>query len=212
MIDSVEVCETFVSLQGESTYAGLPCFFVRLSGCNLRCSYCDTPQAYGPGTKRAIPALAAEALAGGAAISEITGGEPLLQPGFAALARALRDATGRPVLVETNGSCDLSLVPEGVIAIMDLKCPGSGEHGRMDMANIGRLRPQDEVKFVLTGRDDYAWAGALVRAHDLHLRCGAVLFSPAAGLLRPEMLAGWILEDRLPVRLQVQLHKMLAFR
>jgi 7-carboxy-7-deazaguanine synthase len=210
--DTVGVYETFVSIQGESTWAGLPCFFVRLAGCNLRCSYCDTAYAYGPGIVRRVDELAQQAAAAVVPLVEITGGEPLLQPGFPGLARGLRSATGGTVLVETNGSLDISIIPEGVIAIMDVKCPGSGESARMDPRNLGRLRRSDEVKFVLTDRADYEWACALVRRHDLPAVCAAVLFSPAWGRLEPKLLAEWIAADRVAVRLQLPLHKVLGVR
>ena len=211
--DSVEVCEVFTSLQGESTWAGLPCFFIRLAGCNLRCTYCDTPQAFEGGRPMSIASLVGQYRASRAAMAEVTGGEPLLQAGFSALAAGLQDTgDGRPVLVETNGSCDLSLVPDGVIAIVDVKCPGSGQAGSFDEQNIPRLRPFDEVKFVLTDREDYSWARAFTARHALDQRCKAVLFSPVQDRLPPADLARWILEDRLPVRLQLQLHRILGVR
>lgn len=210
---SVKVIETFVSLQGESTYAGLSCFFIRLAGCNLRCRYCDTTNAYEGGRDIAVEALVKEAALARTAIIEITGGEPLLQAAFPELATALRDGVeGRPVLVETNGSRDLSVVPDGVAAIVDVKSPGSGEGKSFDMANLARLRPSDEVKFVLTDRPDYEWARDFLNLHGLAARCRAVLFSPAWGALTAGDLGRWILEDRLPVRLQLQLHKVLGMK
>jgi 7-carboxy-7-deazaguanine synthase len=209
---TVEICETFVSVQGESTFAGLICHFIRLSRCNLRCSYCDTAHAFGPGTPRSVEELVAEESASGAAIAEITGGEPLLQPAFARLALALRDSRNRPVLVETNGSQDLALVPEGVTAIMDVKCPGSGEAASLRRENLGRLRSYDEVKFVLSDRVDYEWARQFVLEHALASRCRAVLLGAVWGRLDARLLASWIVADRLPVRLQVQLHKVLEVR
>ena len=140
---------------------------------------------------------------------EITGGEPLIKAGFPALAQALRDGAGKPVLVETNGSRDLSLVPEGVTAIMDIKTPGSGESASFDSANLERLRPYDEVKFVVCDRSDYEWAACLVRGYGLTRRCRAVHVSPAWGALDPRDLAAWLIEDALDVRLQVQLHRVL---
>jgi 7-carboxy-7-deazaguanine synthase len=209
----VRVTETFVSLQGESSWAGLPCYFVRLAGCNLRCRYCDTPLANAPGSERAAADLAAEFAASRALIAEITGGEPLLQPGWRALALALHAAGGgRPVLVETNGSLDISVLPEAVIAIMDVKCPGSGESKAMDFANLRRLRPRDEVKFVIGDRADFEWAAGVVRDHALDKACHAVLFGAVAGQLEAGTLAEWILAAGLPVRLQVQLHKLLGVK
>ena len=206
---TVNVSETFVSIQGESSYAGLSCFFIRLAGCNLRCRYCDTPSAYRPGTDVPIDELVAACTASGTAIAEITGGEPLHQPGFRALALALRRRLQGPVLVETNGSLDVSVVPDGVVAIVDVKCPGSGEAGSFDPANLSRLRRDDEVKFVLSDRADYDWAKAFVLEHEPAMRGRKAIFSPVWGTLKGGDLAQWILEDRLPVRLQVQLHKVL---
>ncbi len=209
---TVEVCETFSSIQGESTYAGLTCFFIRLTGCNLSCSYCDTPQSRIEGTDVTIASIVEECVSSGCSITEITGGEPLLQPAFPALAAALRDATGRPVLVETNGSGDISVIPDGIIAIVDMKTPGSGMCDAMDMNNIGRLRKQDELKFVITNHDDYLWARNMTMQHELAKRCSCVNFSPACDNLNAGNLAGWITADKLPVRLNLQLHKMLGLR
>lgn len=209
---TVKVTETFVSLQGESTRAGLPCYFIRLTGCNLRCRYCDTPHAYAGGRDVAIEALVAGFKGSRVNLVEITGGEPLLQAGFRDLAMQLRDARHGTVLVETNGSRDLSAIPEGVVAVMDLKCPGSGESAAMDWDNIGRLRPYDEVKFVIGSREDFDWACARTREHDLTGRCQAVLFSPVFGSLDPTTLGQWVLDAALPVRLQVQLHKVLGLK
>jgi len=209
---TVNVCETFVSIQGESTYAGLNCYFIRLAGCNLRCRYCDATYAYNPGLDVPILDLVTECRGNKAAIVEITGGEPLLQSGFRELAAALRDQGGKPVLVETNGSRDISAIPTGVIAIMDVKCPASGASEAMDLANIGRLRPQDEVKFVLSDRADYEWARDFVRRHNLATRCHAVLFSPVFGKLPAKEVGQWIVDDGLPVRVQVQLHKVLGIK
>lgn len=209
-VDTVNLCETFLSLQGESARAGLPCFFIRLAGCNLRCAYCDTERAYGPGRPVAVGELVSAAEASGAALVEVTGGEPLLQPAFPALARGLQALPGRTILVETNGSQDLTLIPAGVIAIMDIKCPGSGEAQRMDYRNLARLRPGDEVKFVLSDEADYRWAREMIQRHGLAKTCAAVLLSPAWGRLDPHQLAEWMITDRLPVRLQLPLHKVLG--
>jgi len=208
----VDVSEIFTSIQGESSFAGSTCFFVRLSGCNLRCRYCDTTSAYSRGEKTAVEQIRARWSASSAGIAEITGGEPLLQPGFGALARALRDASPRPVLVETNGSLDISTVPDGVVAIMDVKCPGSGEGGSADVDNMARLRPADEVKFVLVDRADYDWACDFVLKHDLAARCRYVWFSPSYGTLEPRRLAEWLMDGNLPVRMQVQMHKAAGIR
>lgn len=206
----MKVLETFVSIQGESTYAGLPCFFVRLAGCNLRCSYCDTPRVREDGEACDIPSLVDGFRKSGLTLAEITGGEPLLQSETPALAHALLEAGARPVLVETNGSLDIGVLPEGSVAVVDVKCPGSGAGDSFDGANMSRLRPHDEVKFVLSDRADFEWAAAFVRRHDLVARCGAVLFSPVAGRLGGRELAAWLVADRLPVRLQLQLHKALG--
>lgn len=211
--EAVRVTETFTSIQGESTWAGLPCFFVRLSGCNLRCSYCDTTHAYPRGRKTPIASLARAFARGNAAIAEITGGEPLAQPGFRELAVRMRDSGGgRPVLVETNGSLDISVIPDGVIAIMDVKCPGSGEAAAMDFENLKRLRSHDEVKFVVADRKDFDWACRVVRKHKVTGRCHAILFSPVEGRLPAAVLAEWVVESGLPVRVQVQLHKVLNMK
>ena len=202
------VSEIFRSIQGESTWAGLPCVFVRLTGCNLRCSWCDTAYAFEGGTVMALDDVVGCVAEFSCSLVEITGGEPLLQEQCPVLARRLLDA-GKTVLCETNGALPIDLLPEGVIRIMDLKCPGSGECEGNDWANIDRLSPEDEVKFVLAGRGDYEWSRDVVRKYDLASRCGAVLFSPVMGALEPRSMAEWILEDELSVRLQLQLHKLV---
>lgn len=208
----VDLYETFISIQGESSYAGQPCFFVRLAGCNLRCAYCDTPCAQGTGEMRSVASILEEAAAARVTIVEVTGGEPLLQEGFGHLATALRDHSGKQVLVETNGAMDISAVPEGVVTVMDVKCPGSGEVDSFDSGNLGRLRSRDEVKFVISDRADYEWAGSFVTTHSLHRKCHAVHFSPIHPGLAGRDLANWIVEDGLPVRLQLQLHRVLNMR
>jgi len=203
---SLAINEIFVSIQGESTWAGLPCVFLRTTGCPLRCRWCDTEYAFYQGTRWHLDALVDEACRHGVDLIEITGGEPLAQPGTPALAAALLQR-GKTVLVETSGSFDISVLPEGAHAIMDLKCPSSGEMQRNDLDNIKRLRRGDEVKFVIGAREDYDWAAAMLRDH--HLARWPVLFSPVWDEVAPELLAQWILEDRLPVRMQLQLHKIL---
>jgi len=210
--DKVSISEMFFSVQGESTYCGLPCFFVRLAGCNMRCRYCDTTYTYEGGTETPIEEIVRRAKESQAAIVEITGGEPLLQEGFHSLAEALRDETKVPVLVETNGSIDISIIPEAVIAVMDIKCPGSGECTDKYLGNIAHLREYDEIKFVLTDRTDYEWARNILQEHELTRKCHAVLFSAAEGFLDIKKMAEWVITDRLPVRIQVQLHKILGVK
>lgn len=216
---SLVVNEIFYSIQGESTRAGLPCVFVRLTGCHLRCHYCDTEYAFHEGARRSIRSILDEVAGYACPLVELTGGEPLLQPAAPRLMRELADR-GDTVLVETSGSLDISVCDPRVIRIMDMKCPGSGESGRNDPANLGRLGAQDEVKFVLASRADYVWAREMVVRERLAERVAAVLFAPvhevpagrhvagSAGLALDEV-AAWILADRLPVRLQTQLHKQI---
>ena len=204
---AVRVCETFVSIQGESARAGAPCFFIRLAGCNLRCSYCDTQYAREGGTKRSVESLVREFRRSGLPLVEVTGGEPLLQDGtIALLTRLLRHGT---VMVETNGSIDISRIPDRVIAIVDVKCPGSGESDAMNPRNLDLLRPQDEVKFVISDRGDFEWARNRIEAHGLSKKCNAVLMSPADGALASGDLAEWMLRERVPARLNLQIHKMI---
>lgn len=203
----LHVCETFISIQGESTHAGTPCFFIRLAGCNLRCSYCDTSYAYAAGTPRRVSQLVEDFRASNVSLVEVTGGEPLLQPDVIGLLKALQRCG--TVMIETNGSQDISQVPAGVIIIMDIKCPGSGESGSTDWQNIQRLRPYDEVKFVIRDRNDYDWARRVVMNLNLPEQCHAVLFSPVFNVANPAELADWIIRDRVPVRLNLQIHKMV---
>jgi 7-carboxy-7-deazaguanine synthase len=200
------VNEIFYSIQGESTYAGKPCVFVRLAGCDLRCSWCDTPYAFSEGEKMSIDAVLQQVDRYRSPLVEVTGGEPLLQEDVYPLMQRLLDS-GRTVLLETGGQIDVSRVPGAVIKVMDVKCPASGESDKMEWANIDRLGSRDQVKFVIQDRDDYEFARGIVRRHALERRCAAVLFSPVHGVLDPKNLSEWILEDCLPVRLQLQLHK-----
>ncbi len=204
---SLAINEIFVSIQGESTWAGLPCVFLRTTGCPLRCRWCDTEYAFYEGKRWHLDDLVDEACRHGVDLVEITGGEPLAQPGTPSLAEALL-RHGKTVLVETSGSFDISVLPDGAHAIMDLKCPSSGELEQNDLGNLDRLRPGDEVKFVIGTREDYDWATEMVREHDLVGRC-PVLFSPVWNEVEFEQLAQWILADGLPVRMQLQLHKIL---
>ena len=196
--------EIFYSIQGESTFAGRPCVFVRLTACDLRCSWCDTPYAFHEGRKRSLDDVLAEVDAYGCSLVEVTGGEPLLQEEVYPLMRRLLDA-GRTVLLETGGHHSTARVPEPVVTILDVKCPGSGEAHRNDWTNLERLRPHDEVKFVIAGRDDYDFARRIVAEKNLDR--WTVLFSPVWGELDMKTLAEWMLADRVTARLQTQLHK-----
>lgn len=204
---SLLVSETFISLMGESSFAGLPGFFIRLSGCNLRCRYCDTPYAYRGGRERSIESLVAEAKASGHRLVLVTGGEPLLQEECLPLLTALVKE-GFRVLLETNGSRPLREVDPLVHRILDLKCPGSGMSTHNYMANLDVLTPRDELKFVISDRRDLDWAMETMAPHRLWERHG-ILFSPVFGVLPPRELAAWIVAAGLPVRLNLQLHKYI---
>ncbi len=203
----LKVCEIFASVQGESTYAGLPCVFVRLTGCNLRCTYCDTVYAYDEGREMPVPEIVGTVRAYGLSLVELTGGEPLLQGDTPALAAALADRSCT-VLIETNGSVNISGLDPRAVIIMDVKTPGSGMHRMTDLSNLARLREKDQVKFVITCRGDYEWARDFVRKQALAGRC-VILFSPAYGTVSPSELSRWILADKLPARLNIQLHKYI---
>jgi len=203
------VSEIFYSLQGESTYAGLPCVFIRLSGCNLDCSYCDTRYAFEGGEELSVRDIAERVKAFSCNLIELTGGEPLCQPEAIQLMQDLLE-DGYKVLLETNGSIDISAVPLDVIRIVDVKLPGSGCFGSFDLANLNYLTKQDELKFVISDREDYQAAVKFIGMHEL--AGTALLFSAVVGRLAPAQLARWILEDKLPVRLQIQLHKILDIR
>ncbi len=204
----LQVCEVFKSLQGESSWTGHPCFFVRLTGCDLLCAWCDTRYAVEePGKAMAIDDILAEARKAAAELAVITGGEPLLQAATPALAIRLAE-NGFTVLVETNGAHDISVLPPPIIRIMDLKTPSSGMSKRMDWQNLERLRPQDEVKFVIADRFDYEWAREVVREYHLHKRC-RVLMGAVLGRIEAATLADMIVQDDLPVRFQLQLHKVI---
>lgn len=202
------VNEIFHSIQGESSRAGTPCVFVRLTACDLRCSWCDTPYAFHEGLKRSVADVLAEVDAFGCDTVEITGGEPLLQDDVYPLMDELI-ARGRTVLLETGGHRSIARVPHAVVKVVDIKCPGSGEAHRNDLGNLARLAPHDELKFVIRDRADYEFAVAMVRDERLDARCAAVLFSPVHGVLDPRTLSEWVLADRAPVRLQLQLHKYI---
>jgi 7-carboxy-7-deazaguanine synthase len=202
------VNEIFHSIQGESTLAGTPCVFVRLAACDLRCRWCDTPYAFHEGRKQSVDDVIAQVEAYGCPTVEITGGEPLLQPDVIPLMSRLLER-GYRVMLETGGHRSVAGVPAGVIRIIDIKCPGSGESARNDWSNLSLLTPLDQVKFVLADRADYEFARDVIAREHLADRCGAVLLSPVHGELALKPLAEWMLADRLPVRLQVQLHKYI---
>ncbi len=206
--DTLVIHEIYASIQGESTFAGLPCTFVRTTGCNLRCTWCDTPQAFHGGTRMRREDVLARALALGTPLVELTGGEPLLQPGVLPLMAELCDA-GKTVLVETSGEADVAGVDPRVHKIMDLKCPGSGEVARNRWTNLEHIGPRDEIKFVLADRADYEWMRAVVRERALAGRTPNLLASAVFGRLPTKELVAWVLEDRLPVRVQLQLHKFI---
>ena len=206
--DQIRIHEIYESIQGESTFAGLPCTFVRLSRCNLRCRWCDTPQAFEGGTQLPRAEVLEKALSFGTPLVELTGGEPLLQPGAIPLLQELCDS-GRTVLLETSGERDISGVDPRVHRIMDLKAPGSDESHRNRWENIEHLSQRDEVKVVLSDRADYDWAKAVIQEHDLASRVNAVLLSCVWGELDPKDLVRWVLEDGLHVRVQMQMHKVI---
>lgn len=206
---ALQVSEIFFSIQGESSHAGRPCTFVRLTGCNLRCSYCDTAYAYDGGSPLEIPAIEQRIGAYGGGLVEITGGEPLLQAETPELIRRLLDRR-YTVLLETNGSLDIGQVDPRCVRIVDMKCPSSGESGKNRLENLALLTPNDEVKFVIGDREDFAYATSVISSHltgrkDLK----PPLISPVSGRIDPQILARWILEDRLDVRLQIQMHKVI---
>lgn len=203
----MRVTEIFHSLQGESTFAGLPCVFVRLTGCPLRCSWCDTEYAFYGGTERSIDSIVEEVRTYECPLVEVTGGEPLAQTDCIPFLSTLCDH-GFIVLLETSGALDTACVDARVHVILDVKCPGSGMANRMYWPNLERLRAKDEAKFVIADRVDYEWAKDILNRFNLARRC-TVLFSPVFGVLEPRHLAEWILVDRLPVRYQLQLHKFI---
>ncbi len=211
--DFLRITEIFRSIQGESTWAGLACTFVRLTGCPLRCTWCDTEYAFHGGSKMTFAQILEEVRGHPAQLVEVTGGEPLAHPGAFPLVGMLLDE-GYTVLVETSGAFDVAALDPRAHKIMDLKCPGSGETARNLWANLDHLTERDEVKFVVKDRADYEWTRQTIRERGLDARIGdgslrALLISPVWGELDLEALAGWILEDSLPVRFQVQVHKLI---
>lgn len=202
------VNEIFHSIQGESSRAGELCVFVRLTACDLRCTWCDTPYAFHEGRKMSVDEVVAAVEAHGSPLVEITGGEPLLQEDVYPLMDRLL-AGGRTVMLETGGHRPTTRVPAAVLKIVDIKCPGSGEADRNDWSNLDRLESHDEVKFVVQDRADYEFARDVIARHALPGRAAAVLLSPVHGVLEPKALSEWMLADRLPARLQLQLHKYI---
>jgi 7-carboxy-7-deazaguanine synthase len=203
----LNVCEIFKSLQGESTYAGELCSFVRLSGCNLRCSYCDTAYALQPGDSMSVEECCAAVEALECGLVEVTGGEPLLQPETPDLCGRLIEA-GHTVLVETNGSLDIGKIPSACVRIVDVKCRGSGMESSFYMGNIGLLTSRDQVKFVISDSRDFDWSLDFIKSKNLLKRC-TVIFSPNTNALKPKELAEWIIQTNVPVRLGLQLHKII---
>ncbi|MDP2954835.1 MAG: radical SAM protein [Longimicrobiales bacterium] len=209
----LRITEIFHSVQGESTWAGLPCTFVRVTGCPLRCVWCDTAYAFHGGERMSLDAIVARVREWGTPVVEVTGGEPLAHPNAFPLVRMLLDE-GYTVLVETSGAFDVAPLDPRAHKVMDLKCPGSGESARNLWENLGHLTGRDEVKFVVRDREDYVWTRNVIRERALDRRVAegslrALLVSPVWGEVDLEALASWILEDRLPVRFQVQLHKLI---
>jgi 7-carboxy-7-deazaguanine synthase len=207
MAERLLINEIFYSIQGESTFAGLPCVLVRTTGCQMRCRWCDTTYSFYQGKWMSLDEVLEQVRGYGCPLVELTGGEPLLQPAAFVLMERLCDA-GYEVLVETGGGLDIAAVDPRVRRIVDVKCPASGEAEHNHWPNLDVLRPGDQLKFVIAGRGDYEWARELVRARGLAERC-AVLFSPVHGEMELLPLASWVLEDRLAVRVQVQLHKLI---
>lgn len=205
---TLTINEIYFSVQGESTWAGRLCVFVRLTFCNLRCNYCDTAYAFYEGKKIPLPEIARQVRSFACPLVEITGGEPLLQKNVLPLMSILADA-GMTVLLETSGAHDISKVDPRVIRIMDLKTPGSGECHRNLWANIEFLTTRDEVKFVIGSRDDYEWSREKMREYDLPRRCHAILFSPIFGQIDPRQIVEWMLADNIEARFQLQMHKFI---
>jgi 7-carboxy-7-deazaguanine synthase len=203
----MRVCEIFTSIQGESSHAGKPCIFIRMTGCNLRCSYCDTTYAYNKGRELSEEDILKKIRNAGIRLVEITGGEPLLQKGIYHLIERLLD-DGYTVLIETNGSINIKDVDKRAVVILDIKTPGSRMCEEMDLSNIDHIKNNDEVKFVITDRIDYEWSKDIIQKYNLTSKC-LILMSPAYGILPTEDLAKWMLEDRLEARLNLQVHKYI---
>ena len=207
-MSTLRITEIFLSLQGEANTVGRPTIFVRLTGCPLRCQYCDSEYAFSGGTMMGLDTILGEVEELGVPHVTVTGGEPLAQPNAIALMQKLVDA-GKSVSLETSGALSVADVPAGVVKVLDLKTPGSNESHRNLWENLGHLNPRDQIKFVLCSRTDYDWARMRCDEHGLYDRVGDVLFSPSHHELAPRELADWIVADRLPVRMQMQMHKLL---
>ena len=203
----IKINEIYLSVQGESTHTGLPCIFIRLTGCNLRCSWCDTAYAFHEGKNMSIDEILQKVENFGIHLVEITGGEPLMQDNVYTLMRRLIEK-GYKVMLETGGSISLERVPKDVIKIMDLKCPGSGEQEKNNLDNLKLLAPHDEVKFVILDKKDYEWSRDIIKKFKIN-ETAHILLSPVFDKLELKEMVKWILEDRLPVRLQTQLHKII---
>jgi len=204
----LKVCEIFTSIQGESTYAGLPCTFVRLAGCNLRCLYCDTQYSYSTGLEMTLDDIVSHVKLVGVSLVEITGGEPLVQKEDTLMLTGSLLDDGYEVLIETNGSLSIQGIDKRAVIILDVKTPGSCMSDKMDFSNFDHLKPSDEVKFVICDRADYEWSKNILATFRLKDRA-KILFSPALGLITPAQLARWIVEDRLEVRFNLQIHKYI---
>lgn len=205
----IRLIEIYASVQGESSWAGEPCIFIRTARCNLRCVWCDTTYSFGGGEKWTLDGVMAEVERLAIHLVEITGGEPLLQFETVDLCNLLLER-GHTVLVETGGSLPIDALPAAAIKIMDLKCPDSGECEKNHWANLAALNPaQDEIKFVIASRRDYEWARDCVREHSLREKCRHILFSPVFDMIEPKAIVEWILEDKVPVRFQLQMHKFI---
>ncbi|BCA55399.1 7-carboxy-7-deazaguanine synthase [Nitrospira sp. KM1] len=203
----MRITEIFHSIQGESSYVGMPCVFVRLTGCPLRCNWCDTEYAFHGGTEWSIDTLLTKVSSYNCPLVEVTGGEPLAQPEVFLFITKLCDE-GYTVLIETSGVLDIEPVDRRAHVILDVKCPASGMADRMNWSNLSKLEAKDEVKFVLGDRRDYDWARDVIDRFDLIKRC-PILMSPVFGSVEPRQLADWVLEDQLPVRFQLQIHKFI---
>jgi len=208
LFDPMIVTEIFKSIQGESTFAGLPCIFIRLTGCNLRCHWCDTAYAFHGGQKMTVEEVLTRVRQLSGHLVELTGGEPLLQDDVYPLTERLL-AESFQVLVETSGERSIRRLPREVIKVVDVKCPGSGEGEKFRLENLDALEPKDQVKFVILDENDYRYACDFAAQHDLHRRVDEIILSPVFGKLPPRQLAEWILRDGLDVRLGLQIHKFI---